>query len=82
MTPKGIVKSIPSSPTKVLQTREQELQMEKKRKERQLEEQLRKRYCRPLLKLFKIMSTDAFKASFADESPELAAYLENTKIKL
>lgn len=34
MTPKGIVKSIPSSPTKVLQTREQELQMEKKRKER------------------------------------------------
>ena len=38
-----------------------------KRKERRLEEQLRSRHCRPLLKLFKMMGTDAFMAEFNEE---------------
>ena len=36
-------------------------------KEKALETQLRKQHCRPLLKLVKMLSTDALQASFTAE---------------
>ena len=53
-----------------------------KMKERQLEEQLRGRHCRPLIKLFKIMQTPQFNAEFADDSSELSQYIQNSKAQL
>lgn len=38
-----------------------EKELQRQRKERKLEQLLRKRHCRPLVKLFKLQSTEALK---------------------
>lgn len=76
MTPKGVIASIPI-PKKPELTPEQKAEEARKKKEHMLEEQLRGRNCRPLMKLFKMMSTDAFKAVFAEEdSAQLNVFLD------
>ncbi len=40
-------------------------------------------HCRPLLRLFKMMSTEAFKLNYKEgSSDEVSVYVENTKMQL
>ena len=69
-TPKGSNKSqkepTPSPPKDVKVPVVVDPEAALKQKEKKLEEQLRAKHCRPLLRLFKMMSTDGFKADFAE----------------
>ena len=51
---------------KTLPARDAKMAKLLKQKEQQLEQYLRSRHCRPLLKLFKLVSTDAFQVQFGD----------------
>ena len=79
LTPTGVVAN--QSPVKHNNLKEpMEKAMLFKLKEKQLEERLRGQHCRPLLKLFKMMSTGAFQAEFGPgQEEELNAFIVNTQ---
>ena len=52
-------------------------------REKLLEEKLRAMHCRPILKLFKIMSQEVFRAEIGDgDADQLKAYVEGVRAQL